>query len=43
MHLEDGSVVVTVTVPAGCDQTAITAALGAYAVRWHLRVTQDAS
>jgi fatty-acyl-CoA synthase len=42
-HLEDGSVVVTATVPAACDQNAITAALDAFAVRWHLRVTQDAS
>ena len=42
-HIEDGSVVVTVTVPPACDRNAITAALDAFAVRWHLRVTQDAS
>ncbi|TWP49463.1 acyl-CoA synthetase [Lentzea tibetensis] len=42
-RIEDGSVVATVTIPAACDQTAVTAALGAYAVRWNLRLTEEVS
>ncbi|GAA4886170.1 acyl-CoA synthetase [Actinomycetospora straminea] len=42
-HIDDGSVVVTVTAPTSCDRTAIGDALGAYAVTWNLHITQDAS
>ncbi|SDL27459.1 AMP-binding enzyme C-terminal domain-containing protein [Lentzea albidocapillata subsp. violacea] len=38
-RIDDGSVVVTVTVPADSDQAAVKAALGAFTVRWDLRVS----
>ncbi|MEV5713028.1 acyl-CoA synthetase [Amycolatopsis mediterranei] len=43
VRVEDGSVVATVTLAAAEDEAAVEAALGAYAVRWELRILEDVS
>lgn len=42
-RVEDGSVVATVTIAAAGDEAAVHAALGAYTVRWDLRIPEDVS
>ena len=39
MRIDGGAVIATVTIPAAGDHAAVRSALGAYAVRWDLRLT----